>query len=101
MNQAECLRRYGYEEEARLVESGQLKLPPDALKMSMACLEIADALRELAAGFDEKRERCSCGSERFHLVRNTRTQQQAVKCASCKKARTEAGIPQGTPPPAS
>jgi len=46
--QAECLRRYGHEEQARLVESGHLEIPPDALKTSWACLQVADALRTLA-----------------------------------------------------
>jgi hypothetical protein len=47
--QAECLRRYGHEAEAHLVESGQRTLPPDALATSWACLQAADALRELSA----------------------------------------------------
>lgn len=46
--QAECLRRYGYAEAAALLESGHVDLPPDALKTSWACLQIADALRSLA-----------------------------------------------------
>lgn len=39
--QAECLRFYGREEEARQVESGQLVIPPDALDTSWTCMQVA------------------------------------------------------------
>lgn len=55
--QAECLRRYGHEEEARRVESGQAVIPPDALKTSWACLQLADAVRELADSYSRPRWR--------------------------------------------
>lgn len=49
--QAECLRRYGYEREAALVESGQVTIPPDALAGTWACLQLADALRALSDSY--------------------------------------------------
>lgn len=49
--QAELLRRYGHEDEAVLVETGQLEISPDALKTSWFCLQVSDALQELADSF--------------------------------------------------
>lgn len=86
MTQAECLRRYGYHEEAAKVESGEYKLAPGDLKGSIAMLELSDSLRELANTFHETPEKCrECGRDMFRVIRNTKTGHKRIICASCKE----------------
>jgi len=55
--QVEILRRNGYEEQARAVEAGTLRLPPDALKEARALFDVAGAFRALSDSYNRPRWR--------------------------------------------
>ena len=94
VEQAWVLRRDGHEDHARAVESGRLILEPDlvqTIRTRWLCLQMADALQELSRGLDEARVQCTCGSDRFYLVSNSRTGEQTLQCTACKSRRPTEG----------
>lgn len=55
--QVEILRRTGYEDEARAVEAGELRLPPDALAGTRVLYDLADAFQALSDSYNRPRWR--------------------------------------------